>query len=87
MTADGVVRPDRRFGEHTWCKTGPVHVDNMRLPVPQDEGHPMKRRHTCGHPITGGARELVPESVSGVRPTVYVHRTRTDRTAVERARS
>ncbi|MCD2461995.1 hypothetical protein MBT42_18550 [Streptomyces sp. MBT42] len=34
----------------------------------------MKRCGYCGHPITGDAVEIAPESASGARPTAYWHR-------------
>ena len=34
----------------------------------------MKRCTYCGHLITGEAKELVPEAMSGARPTTYWHK-------------
>ncbi|MFE5898039.1 hypothetical protein ACFQ67_11540 [Streptomyces sp. NPDC056488] len=47
----------------------------------------MRRCQTCGHPITGEAREVTPDSDSAARPTLYVHRSRVDCAAAKRARS
>ncbi|MGW9437917.1 hypothetical protein [Streptomyces sp. NPDC055607] len=44
----------------------------------------MKHCQTCGHPITGKAREVLLDSDSGARPTLYVHRSRTDCAAARR---
>ncbi|MFH9728290.1 hypothetical protein ACH4M4_35830 [Streptomyces sp. NPDC017254] len=34
----------------------------------------MKRCTYCGHPITGEALTIAPESASGARPTAYWHK-------------
>ncbi len=39
---------------------------------------------TCGCPITGEAREVTPDSDSAARPTLYLHRSRTDCEAARR---
>lgn len=35
----------------------------------------MKRCQRCGYPIESNAREIVPEAMSGAKPTVYLHAT------------
>lgn len=43
----------------------------------------MKRCQSCGYVIIGEAREVVPDSVSGARPTLYWHVTAAECTAAK----
>jgi hypothetical protein len=47
----------------------------------------MKRCQSCGYPITGEAREVVPDSMSGARPTLYWHATAAECTAAKEERT
>ncbi|MFE5895818.1 hypothetical protein ACFQ67_00055 [Streptomyces sp. NPDC056488] len=47
----------------------------------------MRRCQTCGYPIEGEAREIVPDSDSGARPTLYRHPTPDGCAAARRART
>ncbi|MFC7929187.1 hypothetical protein [Streptomyces cinereoruber] len=46
----------------------------------------MKRCQACGYVIDGEAREIVPDSGSGARPTLYRHLKAEDCTAAKRER-
>lgn len=46
----------------------------------------MRRCQSCGYPINGEARTVIPDSVSGARPTLYWHETAAECTAAKTER-